>query len=272
MAKSNQKIITLLTDFGLSDPYIAEMKGVILSIAPMAKIVDITHQIPPGDVLAGAFTLWSAFPYFPAGTVHCVVVDPTVGTQRKILAARYSNQTIVFPDNGVITFIERSFPLEQIVSVRNQRFFLMPTPSNTFHGRDIFAPVSAHLARGVRIDLLGPTPEKFQLLDIPEPRQQEDRTIVGQVIYVDHFGNLISNIPVDMLKEVQGRSAVLEGYCGDRKIGPIKPSYGFANPGEPLVLINSMGLVEIAVNGSRACDLLHANQGTEIRIEIQKDR
>ena len=269
MAKSTQKIITLLTDFGLSDPYVAEMKGVILSIAPMARIIDITHQIPPGDVLAGAFTLWSAFPYFPPETVHCVVVDPTVGTERKILAARYNNQTIVFPDNGIITFVERSFPLEQIVSVRNQRFFLTPTPSYTFHGRDIFAPIAAHLARGVKLDLLGPIPGKIQMIDIAEPYLQDDGTIVGKIIYIDHFGNLISNIPAEMLKQSFDKSAPTV-FCGERKIGQIKPTYSFAQPGELVALINSMGLVEIAVNGSRACDALQGKVGTEIYIKQEK--
>jgi len=269
MGKSTQKIITLLTDFGLSDPYVAEMKGVILSIAPMVEIIDITHQIPPGDILAGAFTLWSAFPYFPAGTVHCVVVDPTVGTERKILAARYSNQTIVFPDNGIITFVERSFPLEQIVSVRNQRFFLTSTPSNTFHGRDIFAPIAAHLARGVKLDLLGPMPGKIQMIDLAEPYLLDDGTIVGKIIYIDHFGNLISNIPAEMLKQSFDKSAPIVLY-GERKIGHIKPSYGFAQPGELVALINSMGLVEIAVNGGRACDTLQGKVGTEIYIKQEK--
>ncbi len=265
-----QRIITLLTDFGWSDPYSAEMKGVILGIAPAATVVDITHDIPPGNILAGAFVLRQVLPYFPPGTIHCVVVDPTVGTDRRIIAAKYAGQTIVFPDNGVISLIEQDQPLEQIVVVRNQRYFLTPATSPTFHGRDIIAPVAAHLAGGLAMDRLGPTPDKFKLLDVPAPYVDTDGSLIGRVIYVDHFGNLISDISAELLQSTWGdEPADVEVALAGRKIGPLKVAYAFAESGGPLALINSMSLVEVAVNGGRACDVLAAGVDAEIRLSRQ---
>ncbi len=264
MAK--QRIVTLLTDFGRSGPYVAEMTGVIMSITPGATVVDITHDIPPGDILAGAFVLRQAFGYFPPDTVHCVVVDPTVGTDRRIMAARYAGQTIVFPDNGVIGLVERDYPLEQIVAIRNEQYFLESTTSATFHGRDIIAPVAAYLSGGLPMDRLGPAPGKFKLLDIPEPAEEPDGLIRGQIIYVDHFGNLISDVSAQLLHQVWGEPVGVVVFCAGNNIGVLKATYAFAAPGAPLSLINSMSLVEVAVNGGRACDILDAGVGAEVRL------
>jgi S-adenosylmethionine hydrolase len=259
-------IVTLLTDFGLADPYVAEMKGVILGIAPEVTLVDVTHQVPAGDVMAGAFVLRQSLPYFPAGTVHVVVVDPTVGTERRIIAARYAGQTVVFPDNGLITFVDRDQPLEQMVAVRNEQYFLAPGVSATFHGRDVMAPVAAHIARGLALDRLGPGPESFKLLDIPPPCEDVDGSLVGQVIYVDKFGNLISGISADVLNLVPGDETGPEIFCGGVSVGLLQTSYASAPIGEPVALINSMSLLEVAVNGGRACDVLSAGAGTAIRV------
>ncbi len=267
MAK--QRIVTLLTDFSLADPYVAEMKGVILSIAPGATLVDISHDINPGDVVAGGFVLRQALPYFPAGTVHCAVVDPGVGTGRRILAAQYAGQSVVFPDNGLITFVDRDQPLQKIASVRNEQFFLGPI-STTFHGRDIMAPVSAHIARGVALERLGPPPEKFKLLDIPPPCEDADGSLVGQVIYVDRFGNLITGIQADSLKLVPSDQVGPEISCGDQSVGPLRVTYANVEHGQLVALINSMSLVEIAVNGGRACDLLSAGVGTPVRVASRR--
>lgn len=264
MAK--QRIVTLLTDFGWSDPYVAEMKGVVLSVSPDATLVDISHDIPAGDVLAAAFVLRQALPYFPPETVHCVVVDPGVGTERRILAARYAGQSLVFPDNGVITFVERDQPPEALAVVRNDRYFLQPSISATFHGRDIMAPVAAHLANGLAISRLGPHPERFQVLELPEPSQAEDGSVVGQVMYTDRFGNLISNIPVDVIRDSLGGLTGVEVACGGRPVGPIRTAYAEADIQQPLALINSMSLLEVAVNGGRACDNLGAGTGAEVRV------
>jgi len=258
------RIITLLTDFGRSDSYVAQMKAVMLTVAPDATLVDVTHDVPPGDVLAGAFALASALPHFPAGTVHCVVIDPTVGTDRRILAARYAGQTVVAPDNGVITLVDRVLPLEQIAAVRDRRYFRGPSVSATFHGRDIFAPVAAHLARGLVLDRLGPQPETVKFLEVPEPRVRADGTMAGQVLYVDRFGNLISNIPADSVAEAIGGGS--DVGCGGRPVGPIRRAYADVERGEALALVNSMGLIEVAVNGGRAADVLGAGVGTEVRV------
>lgn len=262
---ARQRIVTLLTDFSSADPYVAEMKGVILSIAPGAALVDISHEIPAGDVMASAFVLRQALPYFPEGTVHCAVVDPGVGTERRILAARYAGQTVVFPDNGLITFVDRDQPLEQIVAVRNEQFFLRSL-STTFHGRDIMAPVAAHIARGLSLERLGPAPETFKLLDIPPPCEDTDGSLVGQVLYVDTFGNLVSSVSASQLDVVPGDRIGPEVFCGDQPVGPLQVTYASAKRGEALALINSMSLVEVAVNGGRACDVLSAGVGTAIRV------
>ncbi|MDY7010427.1 MAG: SAM-dependent chlorinase/fluorinase [Planctomycetota bacterium] len=262
-----QRIITLLTDFGWSGPYAAEMKGVILNIVPSATVVDITHDIPQGDILAGAFVLRQVLPYFPAGSIHCVVVDPTVGTDRRIIAAKYAGQTIILPDNGLISLVEQDQTLEQIVVVRNQKYFFTPAISSTFHGRDVIAPAAAHLADGLAMDRLGPMPDKFTLLDIPAPHVDADGSLVGRIIYVDHFGNLISDISAQLLQSVWGGEQFdVEVSLKGGKIGLLKAAYAFAESGEPLALINSMALVEIAINSGRACNALSAGVGAEIRL------
>jgi len=263
---ARQRLITLLTDFGTSDHYVAAMKGVMLSVAPGAALVDITHDIPPGDILAGAFVLAQALPYFPPGTVHCVVVDPTVGTDRRALAAVFGGQTVVFPDNGVITFVNRSRPLEAIAVIRDEAYFLSPALSSTFHGRDMFAPVAAHLAAGLDVGRLGPQPENMTLLELPEPQRQGRAEVLGQVLHVDRFGNLISNIPAAMLDSASVGDGPWEVFCGDRSVGPLRPTYAFAEPGQPLALVNSMGLVEVAVNGGSAAEELGAGVGTAVRV------
>ena len=259
-------IVTLLTDFGQADAYAAQMKGVLLSLLPTVEVVDITHQVPRGDVLAGAFALRQALPYFPAGTVHCVVVDPGVGTDRRILAACYAGQTVVCPDNGVITFVDEDQPLETISVVRNDQYFLPGPVSSTFHGRDIMAPVAARVAAGLSVDKLGPPAEKFKLLDLPAPSAGEDGSLAGTVLHVDGFGNLISNISAAMLERITGDLLGWEVRCADRSVGALLSGYAVADPGEPLALVNSLGLVEVAVNAGRACDVLGAAVGARIDV------
>jgi len=263
MAK--QRLVTLLTDFGTRDPYVAAMKGVILSRCPQAQVVDISHDIPPQDVLAGAVVLGQTARYFPPGTLHVAVIDPGVGTDRRILAGRFGGQTFLFPDNGVITFVAESMPTEALVSVSNTRFLPPRPPSATFHGRDVFAPVAAHILNGVPLGQLGPQPGTYELLDIPVPVEREG-VLVGRVIYVDRFGNLVSNISGQIL---QGWCVDLAGFrviCAGRDVGPLQGTYAFAGVGEPLALLNSMGILEIAVNRGRACDVLNAGVGAEVRL------
>lgn len=261
MAK--QMVATLLTDFGLRDPYVATMKGVMIGMAPEVHIVDICHGVLPHDVLGAAFILAEAAPAFPSGTVHVVVVDPDVGGNQSILAARFGGQLFVFPDNGVITFVSAAMPLEQIAAVRDKRYFASPEPSSTFQGRDIFAPIAAQLLRGLDIPRLGPPPETYKLLDLP-PVADEDGDLAGQVIYVDRFGNVISNITAADIRQRWDSPGRLHVFCNKHDCGPLRVTYGAVDQGQPVALINSMDLLEIAVNRGRASLVLNAPVGTRV--------
>jgi hypothetical protein len=257
-------LVTLLTDFGTRDPYVAAMKGALLRNCPEARIVDLSHDVPPHDILAAAVVLWQAAPQFPTGTLHVVVVDPTVGTERRILAGQFGSHLFLVPDNGVITLIEQTMPAEALHVVRNTQY-LPREASMTFQGRDLFAPVAGHILHGVPLNRLGPPPDAYTLLDIPVPKQAGD-ALVGQVIYIDRFGNLVSNISRDLLTELGWELDRLRVVCGNRDVGTLQGAYGFVKPGEALALINSMDLVEIAVNRESASDGLNARIGAEVRI------
>ena len=268
MAK--QRIVTLLTDFGSGGPYVAEMKGVILTLMPQATLVDISHSIPPGDILSGAFVLAQAVGHFPPGTVHAVVVDPGVGTRRRVLAARYASQVVVFPDNGMISAVNDLLPMEEIVVVADERHFLGKGLNSTFQGRDVIAPVAARVVGGMLLKALGPPPETFKVLDLPQPRVLEDGSVMGEVIFVDAFGNLISNISATVLAENFGEALDLDVASGGQPVGPLQPAYGFVGPGEPLALINSMELLEVAVNGGRASERFNADVGCQVQVGRRK--
>jgi len=261
----NVGLATLMTDFGTRDPYVAAMKGVILAGSPVARIVDISHEIAPHDVLSGAFVWVQSAPYYPAGTVHVGVVDPGVGSDRKILVAACGQQVFLFPDNGLITFIAAAMPMEGLAEVQNIKELLGTDPSQTFHGRDIFAPIAAQLLNGMDLYELGPEPESFTTLDIPDATA-EDQGVAGEIIYVDHFGNLISNIPLRLLAERWEDGSGLTVTCGGKDAGPINATYSAVPAGSPLSLFNSMGVLEIAVNRGSAATVLGAQIGTEVRV------
>lgn len=256
-------LITLTTDFGIQDHYVAVMKGVILGIAPQATIVDITHRIEPHNILHGAFVLRQVVTWFPEGTVHVVVIDPGVGSDRRILVGRYSGQIIIAPDNGVMSFVHRDLQLQAIHTVQNTRFFL-PAVSPTFHGRDIMAPVAAHLVNGCSIDEIGPPTKQIEVLQLPKPEYHEDRGLIGQVLYADHFGNLITNIARADLAEVCRRSFDVRVYVGDACAGPIHQTYADVPVGEPVALIGSSEMLEISVHRGRAQDRFGYDSNTPI--------
>ena len=262
---ARQAIATLLTDFGTTDPYVAAMKGALLNVCPRAQIIDICHDIPAHDILSGSFVLAEAAPYFPPETVHIAVVDPGVGTERRVLVGRFADQIFLFPDNGIISFVAEAFPLQALVAVRNANFAPMEAISMTFHGRDVFAPLAGQILNGLDIRKLGPQPDTFKTLDLPVPVEQDDK-IVGQVIYVDRFGNCISNITRQSVQKHWSINAPLEVRCGGREIGPLVGTYEFAPQGEKLALFNSMGLLEVAVNRGRACDILGASIGSAVEV------
>lgn len=238
-------LVTLTTDFGNASPYVAVMKGVILSRCSQVNLVDLSHETPAQDVMHAAYFLREVVPWYPAGTIHVVVVDPGVGTARLPLCVEIHGQYILCPDNGVWTLIEGK--ITPVVRELSSKDHQLPVVSNTFHGRDVFAPAAAALASGVSPDELGPRLDHWQRLSLPAVRQEQG-VIHGEVVFVDHFGNLITNIPVEA---VQGVIKAIR--VGKESIQKIVATYGLAATGELIALSSSSGYLEIAeVNGSAA--------------------
>lgn len=251
-------IITLTTDFGVSDPYVAMMKGVILSINPSARLVDVTHQIGTGAVSQAALLIRETFPYFPQGTVHLAVVDPGVGSHRKLIALEADAHAFVGPDNGLFWPVFRDFFGAKAVHLTQAHYFL-PSITHTFHGREIFAPVAAHLSLGLSLESLGPSLPDLEKLNLPQPYVQEG-VLYGEIIRVDHFGNLVTNIPSkDLMAFLEsGPPRIEAGKLVVRKLSRI---YADGEEGEPLALINSSNLLEIAVNLGRASEYMGLRNG-----------
>ena len=260
------KLITLTTDFGTADGFVASMKGVLLRLCPEAKIVDITHEIPPQDVVRAAYVLEQSTRWFPRNTIHVVVVDPGVGTERKIIIAELGNQTYIAPDNGVLTRVVRGVSPAHFRAVTEPRFMLDPV-SQTFHGRDIFTPVAAHVANNVPLKRFGQTVEQIALLDLPEPVAEPGVRITGQIIYTDRFGNLMSNIDQTLLNGTFGPRAAVVVRIGDKTIRGLVGTYSSGIAGDVIALINSARLLEIAVNGAKAAHALNLGVGEPIVIE-----
>jgi len=259
-------VITLTTDFGWADYYVGAMKGVILQIAPEAVVVDITHDIAPGNILSGALILREIWRAFPAKTIHVAVVDPGVGSERNILLAQYAEQLFLVPDNGLITLIHQTRSVEQINIVSNETLFCKPV-SATFHGRDIFAPVAAHLSKGLKPDQVGPRTTFVNLLDVPPARLTAGGSLVGQIIHVDRFGNLVSNISADQLRELANNpTARMQVNVGKMPVGSVGRTFSQAERGKPVAYIGSAGLLEIAVNQGRADTHFAAHPGTTVEV------
>lgn len=255
-------IITLTTDFGTADHYVAAMKGVLLSLAPKATLVDVSHCLPPGAVMKAAFIMAQLPATFPPGTVHLAVVDPTVGTRRAILAARTGRHFFIAPDNGLLSLVQQRWGLEELVVVdppANQPI------SDTFHGRDIMAPAAAELATRGRLFKLGPPADRMEMLII-EPPVRRREGIVGQVIYVDHFGNCTTNIPRTTVRDMVVHSPQVVVVAGGVNLGPPRKTYADVPVGEPLALIGSADLLEIAVNLGSAAERLGLAVGGEVQL------
>jgi hypothetical protein len=256
-------LITLLTDFGNRDEYVGCLKGVILSLNPDAALVDLSHEIPAQDIRTGAFVLAAAASYFPPGVIHLAVVDPGVGTARRGLAAHCRGQFWVGPDNGLFHLAWGSDPEPQIVSLENPAYF-RPRASPTFHGRDIFAPVAAHLSLGGSLTELGPPITDPIPLPFPAPRFTAELA-QGEVIHVDRFGNLVTNIPGEVLKEwLAGGGLRLQ--AGPLILTALARTYADAAPGEFLALIGSHGFLEIACRQDHAARRLGAGLGLGVKI------
>lgn len=260
---NGERIITLLTDFGDRDVYVGVMKGVMARIAPSAKTIDLTHQIPPQNLQAARFALSNAYPYFPSDTVYVAVVDPGVGSTRRNIAVRFSQGTVVCPDNGICSgIIDLDSPIAA-VELTNTEYWRVPNPSNTFHGRDIFSPVGAHLANGVALNKLGQAidPQSLIRLGLP-PIEVKQEKIDGCIQYIDRFGNLVTNIPEDLVREKTWQI----------RIGKIEISsastYSDVATGQAVTLIGSHGWVEIAVNGGDAREKFGLVEKDRIRLII----
>ncbi len=259
-----RRVITLLTDFGCQDAYVAAMKGVILGINPEAILVDITHDIPAQDILAGALVLAAAAPYFPPDTIHLAVVDPGVGGTRRGLAAKCRNLYYVGPDNGLFALAWASDESQlSIVSLSETSYFRTPV-APTFHGRDIFAPVAAHLSLGVVLSAFGPPLPDPVLLSFPHPTFGPE-TVQGEIIYQDHFGNLVSNVRgKDLLAWLTGGTCQLE--IGSQTLTSLQRTYAEVSAGELLALIGSHGYLEVACAFASAAQQLGSAVGTPLLI------
>lgn len=254
-------LITLTSDFGWEDAYVGMMKGVILSLAPSARLVDLSHDVPPQNIEAAAYLLSSAVPYFPRGAVHLAVVDPGVGSARRPLLVTTPQASFVGPDNGLFSFVLDE-PGAQ-AWVLDRPAWWLPHPGNTFHGRDVFAPVAAHLANGVPSNELGSPIEDAVRLAPRVPEQAPDGALVGHIVHVDHFGNLISNIPAAWL----GEGCWYCDIAGRRIEGP-RPTYAAVQPGQPVLLVSSNGTAEIAVREGHAARQLGIRVGAQVRLSM----
>jgi S-adenosyl-L-methionine hydrolase (adenosine-forming) len=258
-------LVSLITDFGTQDWFVGVMKGLILRAAPETRLIDLTHEIPPGDIRAGAFALMASCRFLPRGSVHLVVVDPGVGSSRRGLAVQTEEYSFVAPDNGVLSWALRNQRLRTIHALENPAYRLEPV-SNTFHGRDIFAPVAAHLSRGGSVEELGPEIKEILQIAWPEPRLELDR-MTGEILYVDRFGNAISNLDSASLGTLGPKRLIVRAH--KVRACPIATYYQAVPAGEAVAVLGSSGFLEIAVNGGNAAQRLGLKPGDPIAVQRQ---
>jgi S-adenosyl-L-methionine hydrolase (adenosine-forming) len=262
---SKNRIITLLTDFGLSDVYVGVMKGTIAQINPQLKVIDITHEIPPQNIAAGRFCLMNAYAYFPPETVHIAVVDPGVGSSRRAIAVECANCFLVGPDNGLFSGVLSRESAIASVELTNSKYWRTPQPSTTFHGRDIFATVGAHLANGVALEELGESIDPASLVQLQIPNCTVTATgIEGSIQYVDRFGNLITNIPNNCIQS--NNWSVKIRHTSDAILIPSGETYNDCELGDLIAIIGSHGWVEISVNGGSAQSVLKLEYGAIVQL------
>jgi len=261
LAESAPSMITLSTDFGLEDPYVGAMKGVILSINPGVRVIDIAHQLPAYHIVRAAYLLREVCPRFPRGTIHVAVIDPGVGGQRRPVLLQIDDRFYVGPDNGIFGLLLGDFTLQGAWRLDNPKFFL-PSVSQTFHGRDIFAPVAAHLAAGIPPASFGPTLTDPVCQPFPLPKE-EAAELRGQVVWVDRFGNCITNLADEVVSRwVEGASYVIQ--AASKRMTLISTSYESTPKGEALALFNSLGFLEIACNQAPANRTLGLAEGDPV--------
>jgi S-adenosyl-L-methionine hydrolase (adenosine-forming) len=266
---AHRPLITLTTDFGLSDHFVGTLKGVILNIAPDAEIVDISHSVQAFDVLDGALTIAQSYSYFPSGTVHLVVVDPGVGTARRPILVTSERHHFVAPDNGVLSLVYGREERLHIRHVTAEHYYLQPV-SNTFHARDIFAPVAAWLAKGVDPEKFGEEISDFVRFNAPKPKSANGNTLRGVVLKVDRFGNLITNItPQDAPMLFASDPAPFKILVGKHEITEIHSSYSGGTLGSVFGILGSMGYLEIASNRGSAAKIVGTGKGSEVTVSLE---
>ena len=273
-------LISLTTDFGEQDGYVGVMKGVMAGIAPGATFVDLSHAIPPQDIRSAAYVLWTALPYFPPESVHLVVVDPGVGTSRRPIAARTAWGTLVGPDNGVFSYVWAAAPPSAVVELANPCYRRSDVCA-TFHGRDIFSPAAAYLARGASLEDFGPPVTDPVTLPLPT-LEVEGNGVRGEVLYVDHFGNVITSIgrlvwEGDLLRldpafgaapALTLHAARCEVFAAGRSLGAVRRTYGEVAPGELLALVGSEGLLELALSHGHGGEALGLSIGAPVVLRV----
>lgn len=260
------QLITLTTDFGLQDYYVSAMKAVMLGIAPNVRFVDVSHEIPPQDIMAGAWVVRNSAFLYPPGTVHLVVVDPGVGTSRHAVALKIKDQYFVGPDNGIFSLLFDEFEYEAYM-LNNPKYWREGV-SNTFHGRDIFAPVAAHLSNGVSLEETGEPIEELVTYHWAVPIADKDG-LQGWVVHIDRFGNLITNLSHDLIKD-HLKNKNVKIYVGNTMLEKIVNTFGDVEEGEPAAFIGSSGMLEIGINKGNASRMLSVDKGAQISIVLQK--
>ena len=257
-------IITLITDFGISDHFVGVMKGVILSIQPAAQVIDISHGVLPYDIPDGAFTIAQAYRYFPKKTIHVVVVDPGVGSTRRPLLAEMAGQYFIAPDNGVLSMV---FAREErkVRHITSERYFLQPI-SRTFHGRDLFSPVAAHLAAGVTPAKFGKRIEDYLHADFDQPRPAGKHAWIGAILKTDHFGNLVTNLHIDQFPAIRTHAFAVR--AGTQVITRLALTFSDCDPGELFVVVGSSGYLEVAASQASAAETLGCGPGSPVGLTI----
>jgi S-adenosyl-L-methionine hydrolase (adenosine-forming) len=261
---SAKPIVTLTTDFGTSEHFVGVMKGVILGICPAASIVDITHEVQPFEIAHGAFVIAQAWRWFPPKTVHVAVVDPGVGTSRRPILVEAHGHYFIGPDNGLLAMVYTGQP-HKAREITAEKYFLQPQ-SRTFHGRDIFAPAAAHLARGVRPSSFGKPIEDHLKISFAEPQRVARRVWCGTVLHTDRFGNLITNFHIDQFADVRTRAFSMT--IGPRQIRRLALTFADSDPGEVFVIVGSSGYLEIAANQQSAARLLGCGNGAPAELTL----
>jgi S-adenosylmethionine hydrolase len=265
MREVKRPVIALLSDFGESDYFVASMKAVMLGINPDLRFIDITHRLPAFDPAAAAFVLWAAFRYFPKGTIFLAVVDPGVGTARKVLVAETGDgYFFVAPDNGILTRVLKQDPPRRLHAL-TERAYALSEPTRTFEGRDRMAPAAAWLSRGVDCDDFGPRCVSYVMLETKGPRRTK-RGLRGRIIYTDAFGNAITDIPEAWVRDLMGEDTPGPSCLVGKERIPLKGSYSEAARGDPLCLIGSVGLIEIAVREGSAVKRLGLRIGDRVAV------